>query len=253
MLISLVAGVVGTGLGGVLVAMIKAPDENLSGLMMGMSGGIMLSIVLFDMIPESFGGHLPSAIIGAILGVLLMHALQSLLSSRGSGGGHAHSGHRAHGHNRTKEHMRTTGLLMLSGIALHNLPEGFAIGSGLAGGPASLENYGMQLAILMMMHDIPEGVALAVPLKVSGSSPLGVIGAAAASGLPTVIGAGLGYMLGNMSENMTSGCIAFAGGAMLYITLRELLPDALQLSNRRAGLVALALGVLVGLGMIMVI
>lgn len=253
MVISFLAGVVGTGAGGLIVTFIKSPDDNLPGMMMGFSGGIMLSIVLFDMLPESMEAGMLVPAVAAIAGALILHIIHGVIPGHSHGHSHNHSHSHAKGGKKSTGNMRATGMMMIAGIALHNLPEGLAIGSGLASGPASMGNYGLELAILMTLHNIPEGIALAVPFSISGTRAGRLVMAAAVAGAPTVVGAGIGYLLGTLSEVFISACIAFAGGAMLYITIRELLPDAVGLSNYRMALPAIGAGVAVGLGMVLLV
>lgn len=239
--ISLLVGVVGTALGGLLVSFIKQPGRDLAGVMMGFSGGIMLSIVLFDMFPESMGEGLFIPAIGAAAGGLVLHLLHGVA--------HGHE----HGSDNSKN-VRATGIMMVTGIALHNFPEGLAIGSGLAGGGETLAgNYGLALSLLMLLHNIPEGVALSVPLKVSGMGAWPVIRMAALAGFPTTLGTIVGWLVSSIHAYIINACIAFAGGAMLYLTVRELLPDALGLSDFKLGVASILGGVFVGLIMVLVI
>jgi len=84
----------------------------------------------------------------------------------------------------------------------------------------------LSLSLLMLVHNVPEGVAVCLPLRLSGMRLWRVLFLALLTGLPTAIGALLGTAVGSISREMIALCISFAGGAMLYISLRELIPAA---------------------------
>ena len=84
-----------------------------------------------------------------------------------------------------------TGIIVSIGLAIHNFPEGLAIGSGFE---ASLK-LGLSLAIAICLHDIPEGISMAVPMKNGGMKISKVIFYVILSGITTGIGAFLEQLL----------------------------------------------------------
>ena len=141
-----------------------------------------------------------------------------------------------------------TGMLLFLGIAIHNFPEGLAMGAGL-----EQPEFGLEMALLIVLHDVPEGLAMSIPLKMAGVPGGRVILLATAAGLPTSIGAVVGVLLGSVSEALLSGVVAFGAGAMLYLTLRELIPEAWAAENRRDAVLALAGGAALGAAVIFLI
>ena len=85
-----------------------------------------------------------------------------------------------------------TSLLIGLGIALHNLPEGLAIGAGFG----SSDRFGLAVAVLMAIQNAPEGMAMACPLCQTSVSPWRTIGWTVLAGLPMGLGAFLGGLLG---------------------------------------------------------
>ena len=110
-----------------------------------------------------------------------------------------------------------TGIIVSIGLAIHNFPEGLAIGSGFE---ASLK-LGLSLAIAICLHDIPEGISMAVPMKNGGMKISKVIFYVILSGITTGIGAFFGAIIGSISQVVISICLSFAAGAMLYIVSRR--------------------------------
>ena len=132
---------------------------------------------------------------------------------------------------------------MLSAIALHNLPEGLAIGSG-----ASHDTQlGMTLAILIALHNIPEGMSIAVPLVAGGMKKGKVALLTALSGAPTLLGGLLGAVLGNMGNFMVASSLGIAAGAMLYVTYCEILPEVILLNKGRRPALFTIGGIIFGL------
>jgi ZIP family zinc transporter len=76
------------------------------------------------------------------------------------------------------------------------------------------------------VHNIPEGIAVGLPLRLSGMSVARVLILSFMTGMPTAAGALIGTAVGAISREMIALCISFAGGAMLYISLKELIPAA---------------------------
>lgn len=249
--IGLLVGLVGTGIGGLLVCWVKKPGERLPGLLMGLSGGIMVSMVLFDMIPEAAEQcGIWSMILWMALGGLAVFLAHLAIP-------HSHDVHQgdvaklAQAKNDPKR-MVQMGLLMMGGIALHNLPEGLVIGSGFAGGAKTAE-FGMGFSILLLLHNIPEGLALAVPLKLGNVRSTMIFLLALLTGLPIGLGALAGYLIGDISEAFIGCCIAFGAGAMLYITVKELLPEAFSRKHRAGTLMMLGAGILIGWLMVQIV
>ena len=203
-IIGCIVGTAGTVLGGV-VAMLIGKRLSEPRPFMAFAGGMMIAVVFFDMFIESAKvGGIPVMCGGAMAGGVLFALVYPLISHK-------------------KEHtLYSTGILVLVGIALHNFPEGLAIGSSLV----ESERYAFVLALLMLVHNVPEGVAVCLPLRLSGLSVGRVLFMAFLTGLPTAAGAVMGTAVGTISEEMIALCISFAGGAMLYISLKELIPAA---------------------------
>ncbi len=228
-----IAGTLGTGLGGVIIAFMGRPRGRLLSFLLSFSAGIMLAIVFQDLLPESFrSASAVYTIVGIILGGLALAAAGRLLPR----------GEKRRGGSDTTRLLRT-GILMGLGIALHNLPEGLAIGAGYA----TQGKLGFSLAIALALHDIPEGMAMAAPLRGAGKKRIRVIAWTLMAGLPTGLGALLGALFGYLSPTALSLALGFAAGAMLYLVLHELLPEAHKLNFPGITCFGAFIGVLLGI------
>lgn len=222
----LIFGVLGTALGGVIGVLIGKPADKTLSCLLNATGGLMIAVVCFELLPEAYALSVLQGVAGVALGVAAMMAGDVWLSRRMNG----------------KNSMARAGILLAAGVALHNLPEGLAVGSGFAHAP----QLGVALALMIALHDVPEGMAEAIPMRVSGVNALRVLAVTALSGVPTGIGALIGAAVGGVSQEMIALSLGFAGGAMLQVTAQELLPQAGELATDRHTTLCLALGVAAG-------
>ncbi len=231
-LIGLLSGVLGTGSGGVAILFWRRPSDRFMGTVLGFSAGIMLSIVFLELVEEGLEvGGLAPALTGLAVGLVIFWLLDNFLPHR-----HFFSAERPNGSYLKK------GLLIAAGIALHNFPEGLAIGAGYTASPS----VGLTLAILITVHNLPEGIAVAMPLHYAGSSALRVLGITALAGTPMGLGALFGALIGGISPSVLSLSLGFAGGAMLYIVCDEMIPDAYQVGGAHLPILGISLGVILG-------
>lgn len=220
-----IVGVVGTGLGGLLSLFVRNTDRVLA-FLLGVTGGFMLFIVTFHLLPEAFIlGGLHTSIVGIFLGILLVIFVESNLS-----------------HVVVNPLVKSSLLLGIS-IAVHNFPEGLALGSSFL----VQSDLGPILSLAMLLHNIPEGLAMALPLKVSRKSPFKIVFYTLLTGIPTGIGAFIGAYIGMISNIFISLCLAFAGGTMLYIISDDIIPNAKTLHKGRASSIGLIIGFVVGI------
>ena len=145
--------------------------------------------------------------------------------------------------NNKKNELLKTGIIVSIGLAIHNFPEGLAIGSGFE---ASLK-LGLSLAIAICLHDIPEGISMSVPMKNGGMKKTKVIFYVILSGVTTGIGAFFGAIVGSISQEIIAICLSFAAGAMLYIVSGELVPESNQLYKGRMTALGNMIGFLIGM------
>lgn len=209
-LLSLLAGLL-TGVGALITIAIRNPSNKLLSISLGFAAGIMLGLSTLSMIPESLalGGIYP-CIFGFICGAGFLALLDILLP-------HIHK-------NEAKydEYLKM-GYFIAIGIAVHNLPEGIAIG---VSNEVSVE-LGFYTALSIGIHNIAEGLSVAMPLSLSHALEGGkIVFITTITGLATFFGTMLGTSLATVSSVFISASFSFAAGAMIYITSDELIPKS---------------------------
>ena len=234
-LIGLFFGTFGTTIGGIIGVCFKRTSNKFLSFILAFASGLMLAIICFDLIPEAMEiASILNVLIGIVFGIIAMIACDILVQKKFNSN--------IVRKNNTNNLLKT-GIIVSIGLALHNFPEGLAIGSGFG---ASL-TLGYSLAIAICLHDIPEGISMAVPMKNGGMKKQKVIFYVILSGITTGIGAFFGALVGGISQEIISMCLSFAAGAMLYIVSGELIPESNQLYRGRMTAIGNMFGFLLGM------
>lgn len=177
------------------------------GLFLAIAAGIMLFVVAFDLLPYAVRQSWPLTVRGLLIGVILL-ALGDLAMSFGG--------------TFSSSPLLQAGILIACGIAFHDLPEGVAIGAGYS----VASDLGANLVLAIGLHNLPEGMAVAVPLLAAGVKKSKILWVLFLISFCTPIGAIFGFFLAESLFNMQGLLCAVASGAMLYVALIELLPQA---------------------------
>ena len=274
--ITAVTGVGALALGGALAAALRSPSDRTMSLLLRFTAGVILSLVCFDLVADALQqtGVLP-LLCWILIGCLCTYLLNCWIDKRAHHS-HTHAGqehHQAHVHEDRRcgeqdcrreplvrgsgelcacgrHTLRTAGIVLAAAVALHNMPVGMAIGATFAGPAQAAGHAGVLSALVIGLHNVPEGMAIAAPLLTGGSRPGGAVAVTALSGVPTILGAVLGYSVGAMNPAALSISLSFAAGAMLYVVFGELLPEAEELWQNRLSGVGTLLGMLLGMALI---
>ena len=249
-LMSIVAGIVGTGLGGVVTAVFGSRKDKVVSAFLSFAGGVMTSIVFFELIPDATQHSTPAIIlIGLTLGVVMVLALNIIIdkaSSAGQRNSKLHETYEGFYHEAgvvaNKNRMKQSGMLMFLVIGLHNIPEGLIIGAAEKHDAA----LSMTLALMIGIHNLPEGMAIAAPLISGDLNKWKAILLTILAGVPTVLGAVIGVLVGGVSDLAIALSFSIAGGAMLYAVFGEILPQSVHMSNDRIPTIILLVGVAIG-------
>ena len=133
-LLGLFFGTFGTTIGGILGIVIKKNSNKFLSFILSFASGLMMSVICFDLIPEALG---ISSIYGIVFGILIVQKKFNKKQQK---------------YANTNDLLKT-GIIVSIGLAIHNFPEGLAIGSGFEASMC----LGLGLAIAICLHDIPEG------------------------------------------------------------------------------------------------
>ncbi len=276
-IITAVAGIGGTGIGGLIGALFNRDSEKTVSLLLSFAGGVMLSVVCFDLLldaieqnPDS-SAHVFMVIGMVVVGYGVIYLLNYLIDKSTNpeiphiDKDHPktadqlseliHSDHyEEHKKMQTPSSLFIGGMVMAFAIALHNLPEGMVIGSSYAqdGAVGFTVTGGLVMAIVIGLHNIPEGMSVSVPLISGGMNRAKAVLITAATGAPTIIGAMLGYSLGSIGPLSLALSLSFASGAMLYVVFGELLPEAILMWRSKLPAFGMLIGLLVGMVIIFV-
>lgn len=264
-LVTFIAGVIGTGIGGLIGSLCKKDSKKIISLFLSLAAGIMLAIVFFDLLKEAVGFYelnkdryyyliiLASCVaVGYLVVYFINNIIDKKLSKEVSHTSKDHPElhddlnemiHSDHIEKHKKEgnSLFVAGLVTAIVIALHNLPEGMVIGaSGITG-------TWIVTAVVIGLHNIPEGMAVSVPLISGGTKKWKAVLLTSLSGLPTVLGAIIGYFVGSIGNVGLIVSLSLASGAMLYVVFGELLPEAFMMWKSKIPALMILAGVVIGL------
>ncbi len=221
-----------TALGAGLVFFFKQINRKVLDMMLGFAAGVMIAASFWSLLAPAIemseaSGMLPwlAPAIGFALGGIFLKLADSVMP-------HLHRG--VH---ETQEGAKTslsrTALLILA-ITLHNIPEGLAV--GVAVGAAALGDgvssvAGLVMALGIGIQNFPEGAAVSIPLRREGMSRRKAFWYGQLSGVVEPFAAVAGVLLVTAMRPVLPYALAFAAGAMIYVVVEELIPEAQTSGN----------------------
>ena len=221
----------------------KSMTPKVNNLILGLAGGIMIAASFFGLILPSiaeskalfpdFAWLAPLA--GFILGCIFLWLLDKVIP-------HFHENT---GVEEGPKSSLDKNLKFLLAVTIHNIPEGLAVGfaCGLAlnGGGAAAVGAALSLAIGIAIQNVPEGAAVSIPMYSDGMSRTKAFGYGAISGFVEPLFGVIGLFLAQLAV-ITPWLLAFAAGAMIYVTLDEILPESRKEGFEHYGLWAFIAG-----------
>jgi len=233
------AGFLATSIGAAPALIIKNIPQRIEDSLLGFAAGMMLAAAAFSLIiPGIDAGTTILAhktlgagvvVIGLALGVLLMLGLDYFTPHE-----HDKTGPCGPGHERCGRVW-----LFVFAIALHNLPEGMAMGVGFAQGDMSV---GLPLSMAIALQDIPEGLAVALTLRAAGIKPAMAVLVAAATGLLEPLGAIIGVSLSSGLALAYPIGLGLAAGAMIFVVSHEVIPETHRNGHQTFATIGLMIG-----------
>ncbi len=229
------AGLCGaTIIGSILGFGIKELPHKWNDTVLGYCAGVMLAASTLGLIVPAFESETTPwwlVATGVIAGALFLNVLDLVTP-------HLHhiTGIDAeeHRNNSTLNHI----MLFVMAIAIHKLPEGIAAGVSMSDG----NEVSWTVSFGIALQNIPEGMVIIAPLLLAGVKRMRTFIISLAIGLLEVLGVWTGYAMGSLSTSMLPVMLGFAGGAMLYVTSDEMIPETHAHGYQKQATYALLLG-----------
>ena len=245
LLIGLLLPFLGTALGAACVFLMKRqmPDL-LQKTLLGFASGVMVAASVWSLLipamemggEETEAVRVVPAVCGFLCGIAFLLLMDRVIP-------HLHLGSSSPEGPRSR--LSRTSMLALA-VTLHNLPEGMAVGVALA---AALEQSSylpmagaVALSLGIAIQNFPEGAIVSMPLRAEGNSRLRSFAIGALSGVVEPAGAVLTILLAAYVTPLLPYLLAFAAGAMVYVVVEELIPEASQGRHSNIGTIGFAAG-----------
>ncbi|WP_268746548.1 ZIP family metal transporter [Nitrincola sp. A-D6] len=223
LLASLIAGLF-TAVGAIPIFFIKQLSRSIEDSLMGFGAGVMLAATAYELVLPAidhadtlFGPAWVTILIltvGIAAGGLLLLALHKYVPHE----------HFILGPESGADHIKIRRVwLFIMAIALHNLPEGLAVGVGFGGNDLAS---GVALAIGIGLQNMPEGLVVAIALMSLGYSRMTAFGVTLITGLVQPLGGLIGVVAVSLVDLMMPFALAFAAGAMLFVISHEIIPES---------------------------
>ena len=234
----------GTTLGSACVFLLNGKmHRNLQRALSGFAAGVMVAASVWSLIIPAMeqSGHLGKlaflpAFVGVWCGVLFLFALDHIIP-------HLHLNSQSPEGSPSKLGKST---MMVLAVALHNLPEGMAVGVVAAGwltGSVGISAAGaLTLSLGIALQNLPEGAIISMPLKSGGMNRRRAFGYGVLSGIIEPIGAVITILLANWIVPILPYLLSFAAGAMLYVVVEELIPEASEGEHSNLGTIFFIIG-----------
>lgn len=237
---------IGTALGsGCVFFMAKQMNQIVQKLLLGFASGVMIAASVWSLLipsinmSESLGklAFIPAAI-GFLLGMGFLLLLDETVP-------HMHLDEKEEGR---KSGLKKTTMLVLA-VTLHNIPEGMAVGvvfAGMMAGNATISLTGaIALALGIAIQNFPEGAIISMPLRSEGMSKAQAFLYGSLSGIVEPIASIITIMLSNILIPILPYLLSFAAGAMAYVVVEELIPEASEGEHSNLATIGFALGFVV--------
>lgn len=245
--IGIIIPFIGTTLGACFVFCMKDKiNDLLQKILLGFAAGVMVAASVWSLIipaiemSDKMGklAFMPAAV-GFSLGIVFLFAMDKIVP-------HLHLD--ADKPEGVKSRLSTT-TMMIFAVTLHNIPEGMAVGvvfAGIGAGNTEITVTGaFALAIGIAIQNIPEGAVISLPLRSEGLSKGKAFLYGTLSGAVEPIGAAVTIALIRFIEPMLSYILAFAAGAMIYVVVEELIPEASEGEHSNIGTIGFGIGFLI--------
>lgn len=218
-----------TALGASGVFLTKEVNRKILDTMLGFAGGVMIAASYFSLLAPSIEmakdlkipAWLP-AVSGFLLGGLVLYVIDKLLP-------HLHINFPEEDKEGIKTTWKRTTLLILA-ITLHNIPEGLAVGVAFGAIASGLESTSLASAIALAigigLQNFPEGLAVSMPLRREGLPLSKSFFYGQLSGVVEPIAGIIGAWAVTIARPILPYALAFAAGAMIYVVVEELIPEA---------------------------
>ena len=244
-ILGLIFPFLGTVLGSSMVFLLKDKlNDKIQKILLGFASGVMIAASIWSLITPAIEMSsdmalpwLPAAI-GFLLGVGFLLLLDTIIP-------HMHlNSDEVEGIQGKKKLKKST--MLVFAVTLHNIPEGMAVGVVLAGayyGNVMLSmTAALALSIGIALQNLPEGAIISMPLIGEGYSKPKAFALGALSGIVEPIAAIITILLIAVIEPVLPYLLAFAAGAMIYVVVEELIPEAQEGKHSNLATIALALG-----------
>jgi zinc transporter, ZIP family len=241
-----------TALGASAVFFFRKPNRKLLDSMLGFAGGVMIAASFWSLLApalemaenDPMPGWMPSYVpvgIGFMAGGLFLWVVDKILP-------HVHPNLKAANPEGIKTSWQRSTLLVLA-ITLHNIPEGLAVGVAFgavaAGYPSATLAGAVALAIGIGIQNFPEGFSVSVPLRREGVSRLKSFWYGQLSGVVEPVAGVTGALLVIIMRPLLPYALAFAAGAMIFVVVEEVIPEAMSERNTDLAAMAVMVGFLV--------
>jgi ZIP family zinc transporter len=208
-----------TGLGALPLLSSRVSGRNALGIANALASGVMLAASV-SLVLEGLDRSSARTTLGLLAGVVFILVLSRML--------HAPHEELALGSLRGEDAVKA--LLIVAVMTVHSVAEGVGVGAAFGGG----ETLGILIAIAIAVHNIPEGLAISLVLVPRGTSVRSAAGWSIFSSLPQPLLAVPAFLFVNAFEGLLPVALGFAAGAMIWMVVRELLPEALTQASPRA-------------------
>ena len=244
LIIGLLIPLLGTMLGSAFVFFMK--DEmsvRLQKTLLGFASGVMVAasvwsllIPSMEMVEDSGRWSVLPAAVGFLLGMGFLLMIDELTP-------HLHIGtDKPEG---MRSHLSKTAMLALA-VTIHNLPEGMAVGVVFAGAENSVSNISLASAVAVALgiaiQNVPEGAIISMPMRAAGNSKWKSFMIGSLSGAVEPVGALAVLLLASMLMPVLPYMLAFAAGAMFYVVVEELIPEASNGQHSNLSTIGFAVG-----------
>lgn len=258
--LGLISGAIGTTLGSAFVFLLKKEvPAKLNAIFLGFSSGVMIAASVWSLLIPAYEvsisqpyyekiAWLPS-LIGFLLGGAFLYLIDRLVPH-------------LHGLNKEEEGLETKklsrGWKLFLAMTIHNIPEGLAVGFAFGAAAVSLQGGEVHpitlfgafiLATGIFIQNVPEGAAVAMPLYTESGSRKKAFFLGTFSGLVEPIFAVIGFFLAQQIAPLLPWFLAFAAGAMTYVVVDELIPEASQHGQKAIA----TFGFMIGFALMMVL